>query len=73
MVLLFSDQPVFLVIVYAALGAMFLPFLAGTLVWLLNSGRVEKPYRDGPLTNAVLGGSVLLFAIPAVQQIKDAV
>jgi Mn2+/Fe2+ NRAMP family transporter len=73
MALLFFDQPVFLVIVYAALGAMFLPFLAGTLVWLLNSGRVEKPYRNGPLTNAVLGGSVLLFAILAVQQIKDAV
>jgi Mn2+/Fe2+ NRAMP family transporter len=73
MVLLFFDQPVFLVIVYAALGALFLPFLAGTLVWLLNSRRVEKPYRNGPVTNMVLGGSVVLFAILAVQQIKDAV
>ena len=73
MVLLFFDQPVFLVIVYAALGALFLPFLAGSLIWLLNSKRVEKEHRNGPLANFVLGGSVVLFAILAVQQIKDAV
>jgi Mn2+/Fe2+ NRAMP family transporter len=73
MVLLFFDQPVFLVIVYAALGALFLPFLAGTLIWLLNSRRVEKEHRNGPLANLVLGGSVLLFAVLAVQQIADAV
>ena len=73
MVLLFFDQPVFLVIVYAALGALFLPFLAGSLIWLLNSKRVDKEHRNGPLANVVLGGSVVLFAILAVQQIKDAV
>ena len=73
MVLLFFDQPVFLVIVYAALGALFLPFLAGSLMWLLNSKRVEKQHRNGLLANLVLGGSVVLFAILAVQQIKDAV
>jgi Mn2+/Fe2+ NRAMP family transporter len=73
MVLLFFDQPVFLVIVYAALGAMFLPFLAGTLLWLLNSKRVEREHRNGLLANAVLAGSVVLFAVLAVQQIADAV
>jgi Mn2+/Fe2+ NRAMP family transporter len=73
MILLFFDQPVFLVIVYAALGALFLPFLAGTLIGLLNSRRVEKEHRNGPLANAVLGGSVVLFAVLAVQQIADAV
>jgi Mn2+/Fe2+ NRAMP family transporter len=73
MVLLFFDQPVFLVIVYASLGALFLPFLAGSLLWLLNSKRVDKEHRNGPLANAVLGGSLVLFAILAVQQIKDAV
>jgi Mn2+/Fe2+ NRAMP family transporter len=73
MVLLFFDQPVFLVIIYAALGALFLPFLAGTLLWLLNSSRVERAYRNRPLANAVLGGSVVLFAVLAVRQIADAV
>jgi Mn2+/Fe2+ NRAMP family transporter len=73
MVLLFFDKPVFLVIVYAALGALFLPFLAGTLLWLLNSSRVEREHRNGLLANAVLAGSVVLFAVLAVQQIADAV
>ncbi len=73
MVLLFFDQPVFLVIVYAALGALFLPFLAGTLLWLNNSARVPKALRNGPLANVVLAGSVVLFAVLAVQEIADAV
>ena len=73
MVLLFFDQPVFLVIVYAALGAMFLPFLAGTLLYLNNSGRVPKALRNGIVANVVLAGSVMLFAVLAVQKIADAV
>jgi Mn2+/Fe2+ NRAMP family transporter len=73
MVLLFFDQPVFLVIVYAALGALFLPFLAGTLLWLLNSARVKPEFRNSILANLVLGSSVLLFAVLAVQEIADAV
>jgi Mn2+/Fe2+ NRAMP family transporter len=72
MVLLFFDQPVFLVIVYAALGALFLPFLAGTLLWLLNSSRVKPEFRNSHLANFVLGSSVLLFAVLAVQEIADA-
>jgi Mn2+/Fe2+ NRAMP family transporter len=73
MVLLFFDQPVFLVIVYAALGALFLPFLAGTLLWLNNSKRVPPELRNSILANAVLAGAVLLFAVLAVQEIADAV
>ncbi len=73
MVLLFFDKPVFLVIVYAALGALFLPFLAGTLLWLNNSARVPKALRNGPLANFVLAGSVVLFAVLAVREIADAV
>ena len=73
MVLLFFDQPVFLVIVYAALGAMFLPFLAGTLLYLNNSRKVPKALRNGILANIVLAGSVMLFAVLAVQKIADAV
>jgi Mn2+/Fe2+ NRAMP family transporter len=73
MVLLFFDQPVFLVIVYAALGAMFLPFLAGTLLYLNNSSRVPKALRNGIVANVVLAGSVMLFAVLAVQKIADAV
>jgi hypothetical protein len=40
MILLAFGEPVLLVIVYASLGALFLPFLAITLLILLNSQRV---------------------------------
>ena len=73
MILLFFDRPVFIVIVYAALGAFFLPFLAGTLLYLLNSGRVAPEHRNRPLTNVVLAAAVLLFAALAVQEIAGVV
>ena len=69
MVLLFFDQPVYLVIVYAALGALFLPFLSITLLWLLNSGRVDREYRNKILSNAGMAVALLLFAVLAVQQV----
>ncbi len=69
MVLLFLGQPVFLVITYAALGALFLPFLAITLLWLMNSARVPREYRNGLVSNTGLVVALLLFAVLAVQQI----
>ncbi|WP_179107253.1 Nramp family divalent metal transporter [Sediminibacillus massiliensis] len=61
MILLFTGKPVFLVILYGALGAFFMPFLAITLMWLLNSNRVEKPLKNGWVANTVLAGCVLVF------------
>lgn len=69
MLLHFLGQPVFLVIVYAALGAFFMPFLAITLLWLLNSRRVAPEHRNRIATNIALGGIVLLFAVLAVQEL----
>lgn len=48
MVLLFQGQPFRLVIIYGVLGAAFLPFLAGTLMWLLNTSRTPREWRNGP-------------------------
>ena len=72
MLLLFLGQPVLIVIVYAALGAVFLPFLAGTLLWLLNGDRVPREHRNGRFSNVVLAGSIVLFAVLAVQEIAGA-
>jgi Mn2+/Fe2+ NRAMP family transporter len=69
MLLLFLGEPVLLIIVYAALGALFLPFLAITLLWLLNSRRVASEYRNGIVSNIVLGASVLLFIVLGVQEV----
>ena len=66
---LFFGQPVYLVIIYAALGALFLPFLSITLLWLLNSGRVDREFRNKIFSNAGMAVSLLLFAVLAVQQI----
>ena len=72
MALLFLDQPVTLVLVYTALGAIFMPFLAVTLLWLLNRG-IAPQYRNGGLSNTALGASAVLFVIIAVNEIVGAV
>ena len=72
MILFAFDEPVLIVIIYASLGALFMPFLAGTLLWLLNR-RVERRYRSGLLSNLVLGASVLLFVVLAAQEILSSI
>ncbi|KUH39274.1 MULTISPECIES: Nramp family divalent metal transporter [Streptomyces] len=71
MALLFLDQPFGLVIVYGVIGAFFMPFLAVTLVWLLNSSRTPAEWRNGPLSNGVLGAAGLLFVVLCVQQVRE--
>jgi Mn2+/Fe2+ NRAMP family transporter len=71
MALLFLDQPFGLVIVYGVIGAFFMPFLALTLVWLLNSSRTPAEWRNGWLSNGVLGAAGLLFLVLCVQQVRE--
>ncbi|MFI6707695.1 Nramp family divalent metal transporter [Nonomuraea sp. NPDC050478] len=65
MILAAVGQPVFLVILTGVLAAVFAPFLCATLLWLLNSRRIDAVYRNRPLSvsNLVLGGAILLFAV----------
>ncbi|MFF7448752.1 MULTISPECIES: Nramp family divalent metal transporter [unclassified Streptomyces] len=70
-VLLFQGQPFRLIILYGVLGAAFLPFLAGTLIRLLNSSRTPAEWRNGPLSNAMLAIAGLLFLVLCVKQIWD--
>lgn len=72
MALLFLDQPIVLVLVYAALGAIFMPFLAATLLWLLNRN-VAQRWRNGWLSNTTLAVSLLLFLVLAVNEIRNAI
>jgi Mn2+/Fe2+ NRAMP family transporter len=72
MLLLSFDEPVAIVIIYASLGAIFMPFLAITLLWLLNL-RVPREFRSGLLSNLILGISVLIFLYVSVQEIIGAV
>lgn len=62
-VLLAIGEPVLLVLVYTALGALFLPFLAITLIWLLNSRTVPQEHRNGFLSNVLLGAIAMFFVV----------
>ncbi|MBM7437322.1 Nramp family divalent metal transporter [Streptomyces sp. HB132] len=71
MTLLWLDEPFGLVIGYGVLGAFFMPFLALTLIWLLNSSRTPREWRNGWLSNGMLGAAGLLFVVLCVQQVRD--
>ena len=53
----------------ASLGARFLPFLAITLLILLNSQRVAPEYRNRLGSNVVLAVSVIPFIVVGVQEV----
>ena len=67
--LLFMDRPFGLIVAYGVLGSLFMPFLAGTLLWLLNSDRVPKAWRSGWLSNLMLGTATALFAVLAMNEL----
>ena len=71
MLLFTFDEPVTIVIIYASLGAVFMPFLAVTLLWLLNL-RVPREFRSGWLSNLILGVSLLIFLYVGAQEIIGA-
>jgi Mn2+/Fe2+ NRAMP family transporter len=69
MALLFMDRPFGLIVAYGALGALFMPFLALTLIWLLNSKRTPPEWRSGWLSNAMLAAGGLLFCVLAGREL----
>ncbi|MBU2032936.1 MAG: Nramp family divalent metal transporter, partial [Alphaproteobacteria bacterium] len=69
MALLFFEEPFLLVIIYGMVGAFFMPFLAITLLLLLNSHRVPAADRNGWLSNLVLSAAALLFFVLCLQQL----
>ena len=73
MLLLFLDQPVFLVLLYGVLGALFMPFLAITLLPILNSDRVPREFRNKWYLNVALGVTTILFVALGVYQVWNAV
>ncbi len=69
MALLFLDRPFQLTVAYGVLGALFMPFLAGTLLILLNSARLPRQFRSRTVSNTLLVVCLALFAYLAVDQI----
>ncbi|MGB3805494.1 MAG: Nramp family divalent metal transporter [Sphingopyxis granuli] len=69
MILLTLGQPFALIIAYGAFGAFFMPFLALTLIWLLNGRAVPREWRSGWLSNLLLAMASILFVVLCAQQI----
>ena len=72
MLLFLLEQPTGLVIAYGALGALFMPFLAITLLGILNGGRTPKEWRNGWVSNVLMGICTLLFVALGVNQFVNA-
>ncbi|MFR9806713.1 Nramp family divalent metal transporter [Pseudonocardia sp. RS010] len=73
MALLFFDKPFGLTLVYGVLGSLFMPFLAVTLMLLLNSRRVGGNGRSGWLSNLFLGAASVLFVALLVTDLVNRV
>ncbi|MCU9612407.1 Nramp family divalent metal transporter [Caldibacillus lycopersici] len=71
MLLHFIGKPVGLIIAYGALGALFMPFLAFTLIYLLNSKKqvATLENRNKWLSNTFLGLSIVIFVVLAVNEL----
>lgn len=62
LLLLFVQKPVGLIVLYAVIGALFMPFLAGSLLWMNNHPRwMPAPLRNRWPSNATLTLCLLLF------------
>lgn len=71
MLLLLLGRPIFLILLYGVLGALFMPFLALTLLGLLNTARTPDRWRNGWVTNVILVVCAVLFTILGVYQAWD--
>jgi Mn2+/Fe2+ NRAMP family transporter len=69
MILFYFGKPVELIILYGALGALFMPFLAASLLMLLNSKKVEKESRNRWLPNAILVSCLIMFGLLGSQEL----
>jgi Mn2+/Fe2+ NRAMP family transporter len=72
MLLHFIGKPVGLIIAYGALGALFMPFLAITLLWLLNSKKeLPEEGRNHWLSNLFLALCLVLFVVLAINELRN--
>ncbi len=73
MALLFLDEPVAVILAYGVLGSIFMPFLALTLLGLLNADRVPREWRNGLLGNVVLSICAVMFIAVGANELYKAV
>ena len=71
MTLLLLNEPVWVILIYSIAGAVFMPFLAGTLLILNNRRKLIGSLRNGILINLLLAAALVLFMYLCVREIID--
>ncbi len=69
--ILFLDRPIWVIKVYTLTGGLFMPLLAGSLLWLNSRRRLVGDLRNGFFAASTLALALLLFAAIAARQILD--
>jgi Mn2+/Fe2+ NRAMP family transporter len=72
MVLFLLDKPIGLILAYGVLGSLFMPFLAVTLLGLLNGKRAPEGWANTWKGNVMLAMTAILFVVLGVQQLVSA-
>ena len=70
MVLVNFGKPVWLVVLYAVVGAMFMPLLAVLLLYMNNRRSWMGVAANGKYANTALGAALVLFGVLLVQKIQ---
>jgi Mn2+/Fe2+ NRAMP family transporter len=73
MTMLFLGQPIWLILAYGVLGAFFMPFLSVTLLWLLNTDRTPKEWRNKVWSNVAMLLCAAAFAALAINELRKAI
>ena len=71
MILLWFDRPVAIIIAYTIVGSLFMPFLAGTLLYMNSKREWLGDLRTGWLLNSLLVMALLLFLYLGINQLID--
>jgi Mn2+/Fe2+ NRAMP family transporter len=72
MLLLLLERPIGLIVTYGVLGALFMPFLAVTLLGLLNGRSIPRKWANRLHANVALALCTLAFIVLGVQQLVEA-
>ncbi|THJ65850.1 divalent metal cation transporter [Arthrobacter echini] len=73
MLLLLLGRPFFLILLYGVLGSLFMPFLAITLLVLLNSSRLAQQWRNRWFSNVFLAITTVVFLVLGLNELVKAV
>jgi Mn2+/Fe2+ NRAMP family transporter len=72
-ILLFLDRPIWVIKVYTLTGGLFMPVLAGSLLWLNSRRSLVGEQRNGWVSTTVLVAALVLFLAIAMRQVLDLV